>query len=790
MVMKIDFKNRHKFIILSTALCCLSLAVATFTAVGNRAYAEEAESAFGLITTGENRNYFIKGASLRKPDETYGEGVKFHVVMEESVFNGLPENAVTGVKILPEYLLGENETLENTTNDTVIDKQVPKSGWFKNDQAKMELIVYVYNIPKVNYGTDLAVISYVTATPTGEETAVTEYTQQNIFALAEVAQIAKDSETDQAEKDKLKDYYTFDYTIYEEDGITAFQSGKAEYGEKLSLTDPASEDAGKTFCGWWNSDKTAKWDIEKDTVKGNLSLYPVFRSAPEIIFGSVDNYDAETDTVKGVSSISFQIPALTAKYCDGSEVSAEFIGTETSENFENVTFNNGWINAKQAGEYSLTYTVTDPYNEQLQTTKTLTVKVFENAYASWATSGIDGTWKQTLEENPTLSTTNTGIAVAALNCTPSKKYYAEVTFNNAPANGIVGMAHYVQDDSQDKNTVWRKRFLTSCFAVPTKQNRMVDLNTANSWSTGPADTISLNSGYMDQYRNFTFNNAKIKYTVIRDGGYFYSFIDDKYVACSNFEFYRNLDTIPGLFVYAADNSTVSSVLCLEGDAANEKIQSVLGIHSEKIFSGYNSYGYQCKWGDRNDINSTKFGIDDIVLNPYTEENGRSFTFNNDTRSYKTGNVSPWIYFDKDFTFSWVYKPNSTKTGVMWLNVIGWDEMNAGAVGGGTATSGHMARLGARFTGGKSPELLMDNGGGGYTACDFDDSQGIRFTLTRTLKSDHAEFTLTAASVADPTQTRTQIINYSDTKWEQPVNLILSNSAISGIYTQIEWSNNQ
>lgn len=781
-------KIRNKFIILSTAVCCVSLAAA-FTTVGNRAYAEEAKGAFGLIATGENKNFYIKGASLRKPDETYGEGVKFHVVMEESVFNGIPENAVTGVKILPEALLEENETLENTTNATVVDKQVPKSGWFKNDEAQMELIVYVYNIPQINYGTDLAVISYVTATPTEAGAAVTEYTQQNIFALAEVAQIAKDSETDQSEKDKLKNYYTFDYTAYGEDGINAIQSGEAEYGDRLSLREPVSEDEQKTFCGWWNGDKTVKWDLEKDTVKGNISLYPVFRSAPEISFGAVANFDAETDTVKGVSSLSFQIPSVEAKYCDGSEVSAELVEIKKSDNFENVALENGQITANQAGEYALTYTVTDPYNENLKATKTLTVKVFKNAYASWATKGIDGTWTQTMEENPILSTTNEGIAVAALNCTPSQKYYAEVTFNQAPANGIVGMAHCVQDDSQDLGTVSKKRFLTSCFAVANRQNRMVDLNTANSWQTGPAQTISLNSGYMNDYRNFKIDNTKIKYTVIRDGGYFYSFINDKYVACSNFEFYRNLNTIPGLYVSAANASTVSNVLCLEGDAANDKIQSVLGSQSEKIFSGYNSYGFYSKWGEPNNQNSTKFVEDDVILNPYTKENGRSFTFNSDARDYKNGNASPWIYFDKDFTFSWVYKPSSTKTGVMWLNVMGWDEMNAGAIGGGTATTGYMARLGARFTNGKLSDLRMDNGGGNYIPNTFDDSQGILFTLTRTLKSDHAEFTLTATSVANSTQTKTQTITYSGAKWEQPVNLIWTNSTIAGTYSNIEWQNN-
>lgn len=190
----------------------------------------------------------VKGASVRYVDETHGAGVKFHVAMEKTAFKALGETAVTGVAVCPKGLLG-NDTLATSESEQVKKVNAELTGWFESEAyaGAMELIVYVYDIPAANYGTDLAVAAYVT------EGETTTWTVQKTFALAEVALTASETETDETLKEQLAGYYTFDYKAYGLDGTTAVKEEKVVYGAKL--TAPEADDE---VCYYANKAKTAE----------------------------------------------------------------------------------------------------------------------------------------------------------------------------------------------------------------------------------------------------------------------------------------------------------------------------------------------------------------------------------------------------------------------------------------------------------------------------------------------------------------------------------------------------
>lgn len=578
--MKVKMKNR---IIVIMAICCMSLFVAAFASIGYKVKAEEVQSKFGLTST----NFEIKGASLRKVDGDWSAGVKFHVTMNKDVFETLPENATTGVKILPKSLLGEGETLSDTANGTVIDKQATKNGWFDNDDGKKELIVYVYDIPADNYGTDLAVIAYVTANPTGEETAVTEYTAQNTFALAEVALTASDSETEQTEKDKLKNYYTFKLKTYGEDG-TEFGTQDVKYGDKLTELDaPTSSDAGKKFCGWQNKSASLKWDVENDTVKGNVSLYPIFRGNPEITLSEIGNF--ENDILNCVEQTEVKLPVATA---DNAEV------TMTSND---LTIKDGKATAASKGSYTVTYTATDVDNAELVSTKEITVQAYRKvlkANTAEAREGItvsDGL-KDDDEQVLTVSASHDGVVGTRFNMAASTQYYAEATYTYTYAdekidtpNPLIGLAHFADDNTQyrialtisGKNGTAYIKYLGS-----NGKGGFDGVFYANGGVGEPPMMIALkdkNCGTLND------KSITVKVAIARNGDKFYSFINDALIDTYDFDYAdgansKNIEarkalktapTVPGINGVRLNNTTIGKISWLSGETAVSKINALV-----------------------------------------------------------------------------------------------------------------------------------------------------------------------------------------------------------------------
>ena len=72
---------------------------------------------------------------------------------------------------------------------------------------------------------------------------------------------------------------------------------------------------------------------------------------------------------------------------------------------------------------------------------------------------------------------------------------------------------------------------------------------------------------------------------------------------------------------------------------------------------------------------------------------------------------------------------------------------------------------------------------------FDESKGARFTISRTLKENCAEYTMTATSIANPEQTATRTIQWTaenNERWNEPVLVLWHNYGAAGEYSNIVW----
>ena len=222
---------------------------------------------FRARAEGESATQFrVKGASVRYVDNAYTPAVKFHVLLDKATFDGLSDSAETGLKLCPTKLLN-GESLATSESAQVVTKTAAKTDWkvSETDAGMMELVVFVYDIPDTDYGTDIKVAGYITD---GGKTTYTE-AKNDTFSLAYVAKEAATLEPNKAAQ--LAGYYKFDFKAYDLSEKLIGSAQTVEYGSALTQPAPSSV----LTCGWYNKSKTQRWDFSTDAVRGNVSLYEV-----------------------------------------------------------------------------------------------------------------------------------------------------------------------------------------------------------------------------------------------------------------------------------------------------------------------------------------------------------------------------------------------------------------------------------------------------------------------------------------------------------------------------------
>ena len=211
----------------------------------------------------------VQSVSLRIPDATYGEGMRFTIVMDMDTYtNKNVANLMSGVLLIPEYALGEEELTLDLENSAL--KNVSVTWSESNDGEFMQVYLHVYNVPPMEYTTDLCVRAYV---DDGNAETAPIYTDVAISSVAKAADWLYDNDTSLTEEETVALKATYlTYDVFYHNGEDVVES-TGVYGEKITAP-TAPEKDGYTFDGWWNENKTAQWDFDNMTISGTeTNLY-------------------------------------------------------------------------------------------------------------------------------------------------------------------------------------------------------------------------------------------------------------------------------------------------------------------------------------------------------------------------------------------------------------------------------------------------------------------------------------------------------------------------------------
>ena len=281
--------------------------------------------------------------------------------------------------------------------------------------------------------------------------------------------------------------------------------------------------------------------------------------------------------------------------------------------------------------------------------------------------------------------------------------------------------------------------------------------------------------------------------VIRAGKMFYMFYNDQYIGATDMEHYSSVNTIPGLFVWGMKTTdVVTGIDYFSGKTAVETKLNALTHNGKDFIRQYVPDSWAS--GSKNNNN------DHFTTNESTTDRGINFDFTKNDAGFNDGMVSPFLYFDGDFTFSWDYKATST-TGsesrmiVEMRTLIGYDHNSCGGI-----------QFGAQYESDASLNRYLLSGAGlaeGHKwhepGAGTDATAGSRFTISRKIHEDYAEITLTVTSLTDPTKTFTRTINVGATAdkstdgttafegWNRVVILQWHNTRVAGQYSNITWS---
>ena len=251
-------KTNNK-IAVATLLLCGGLLVGGFGGLNNETvYAAEGTSVFE-----------VKSVSLRIPDATYGKGMRFTIVMDKDTYTTEDvANLTTGLLVIPEYALGNEELTVDLQNATLMN--VTNVSWTESaDGTMMQIYLHLYGVPADQYTTDVCVRAYV---DDGDEATEPIYTDVATSSVAKAADWLYDNDTtlDESEKATLKATY-LTYGVFFHNGEDVTKS-TGVYGEKIDAP-IAPEKEGYAFGGWWNKNQTAEWDFASTTVSGATNLY-------------------------------------------------------------------------------------------------------------------------------------------------------------------------------------------------------------------------------------------------------------------------------------------------------------------------------------------------------------------------------------------------------------------------------------------------------------------------------------------------------------------------------------
>ena len=364
--------------------------------------------------------------------------------------------------------------------------------------------------------------------------------------------------------------------------------------------------------------------------------------------------------INGLHGAAISLPTVSKAACDNRDENITLDDLELSDTGK-MTLDNNKLTVSEKGEFTVTYTVKDSRDETKTATAILNISIFRKVLADNGDYSMKEGCAFVEDDKQVVVGSNTGISFVPFNVQPSKNYYAEVTFDSKyflSADGGwwdsgIGMGHFLPNVSG--------RLLMS-YVDKAKTHKVKDFNTTVNWETDETKDASIIYSYkLDEFRGIVFNTADdntpntVKYAIARIGDDFFCFVNDVYVCSVSPELYRNSDTIPGIFAVAMKNdngNTEATKISYVFDAeAKTKVSSLLKGGSG-VASAYVPNEYYL--GSKAEGNFT--------VNVATDERGANFDFNADNdnkKDYNSSCVSPYVYFDGDFTLEWEYRPTWT-----------------------------------------------------------------------------------------------------------------------------------
>lgn len=277
------------------AVMCFSTAII----IGHKAFAAE--------TVAAESDYQVYGGSVKIADAR-GAGVKFHVVMTENYFRTygtigedgkgtLNSGVQTGTLLLPHRLTnGQNLTVGGTGYGAAVSDSDTSGIWSKvklNGTDYMQSVVYLYNIPDTDYGTEISVRGYVLS---GGEYTYTA--QKDVISMSYVAKAALksgDISLSEADKTNIQETYLNKTVRYHVNGVVTEET--VDYLDTVANLPTVSDGS---FIGWANKNGEFVTNVSSTRIKNHIDLYAVCRQ--QIVLSgsscqiSLGNY--EYDSVK------------------------------------------------------------------------------------------------------------------------------------------------------------------------------------------------------------------------------------------------------------------------------------------------------------------------------------------------------------------------------------------------------------------------------------------------------------------------------------------------------------
>ncbi len=305
-------KIRKWLLSICTAVGAFCFAFAGFGFVNKDVDTAQAEES-GLVA------YDVYGGSVRLVDDAHGTGIRFHVGMTLENFakygtidgkkGVLNSNYQTGTLLLPAHLLN-GKTLEvgGTGYKATLSDTDTSELWYKAEIGNveyMQTVIYLYNIPKSDLGTEISVRGYVYDKTAGTHVYTDQLDTLSLSAVAELEYYDEGSKLTAEQKSDLKETYIDKTVTFQVNGGAGIER-ELDYNTPVSTAETPATVANAEFVGWYKKDGVTPFDFTAP-VKNDAVAYAIYRRDISIESGA-----SLTDYIKDYTYTAIQGAVYTA----------------------------------------------------------------------------------------------------------------------------------------------------------------------------------------------------------------------------------------------------------------------------------------------------------------------------------------------------------------------------------------------------------------------------------------------------------------------------------------------